>query len=380
MTLRRFIPAALTALVLLGGCTIEPPLHLRKTVATKVVLQTRVSTDILWQINWQTQWDYAWQTELYGPLGYSEPKSMRMHVYTLGDDGLRKAHNTYNFNGTEGTADIFVGYHDMLFHNNNSEVLLFRSDDDLSDINAYTRIISSGLKTSMPVLTLEQKAMATKADDETEIEESVTFMPDELFTLYKPNYYISDNLDDYEYIDGKYVLRIQGELRPATFIWLIQVKFVNNYDRVIGSMGGAAITGMSYGVNMTTGLTEEMTVSVPMDVHMNKSVDPDMMGARVLSFGIPGCNPYDDASVAAAPQGRHWFVLNVNFSTGTYKNIRIDVTDQIRALPTGGVITLEVDVDDFPPEITDPPVTGGGGFNPIMNDWGEEVGSTTITY
>lgn len=380
MTLRRFIPAALTALVLLGGCTIEPPLHLRKTVATKVELQTRVSTDILWQINWQTQWDYAWQTELYGPLGYSEPKSMRMHVYTLGDDGLRKAHNTYNFNGTEGTADIFVGYHDMLFHNNNSEVLLFRSDDDLSDINAYTRIISSGLKTSMPVLTLEQKAMATKADDETEIEESVTFMPDELFTLYKPNYYISDNLDDYEYIDGKYVLRIQGELRPATFIWLIQVKFVNNYDRVIGSMGGAAITGMSYGVNMTTGLTEEMAVSVPMDVHMNKSVDPDMMGARVLSFGIPGCNPYDDASVAAAPQGRHWFVLNVNFSTGTYKNIRIDVTDQIRALPTGGVITLEVDVDDFPPEITDPPVTGGGGFNPIMNDWGEEVGSTTITY
>lgn len=380
MTLRRFIPAALTALVLLGGCTIEPPLHLRKTVATKVELQTRVSTDILWQINWQTQWDYAWQTELYGPLGYSEPKSMRMHVYTLGDDGLRKAHNTYNFNGTEGTADIFVGYHDMLFHNNNSEVLLFRSDDDLSDINAYTRIISSGLKTSMPVLTLEQKAMATKADDETEIEESVTFMPDELFTLYKPNYYISDNLDDYEYIDGKYVLRIQGELRPATFIWLIQVKFVNNYDRVIGSMGGAAITGMSYGVNMTTGLTEEMAVSVPMDVHMNKSVDPDMMGARVLSFGIPGCNPYDDASVAAAPQGRHWFVLNVNFSTGTYKNIRIDVTDQIRALPTGGVITLEVDVDDFPPEITDPPVTGGGGFNPLVGEWNEAVGSTTITY
>ena len=377
MRLRRFI-SALIALVLLGGCTIEPPLYLRKTVATKVVLQTRVSTDILWQMNWQTQWDYAWQTELYGPLGYSEPKSMRMHVYTIGDDGLRKSHNVYNFNGTSGTADIFVGYHDLLFHNNDSEVLLFRSDDDLSDINAYTRIISSGLKTSMPVLTLEQKAMATKADDETEIEENVTFMPDELFTLYKPNYYISDNLDDYEYIDGKYVVRIQGELRPATFIWLIQVKFVNNNGRVIGSMGGAAVTGMSYGVNMTTGLTEEMAVSVPMDVHMNKSVDPDMMGARVLSFGIPGCNPYDDASVAAAPEGKHWFVLNVNFSIGTYKNIRIDVTDQIRALPTGGVIQLEVDVNDFPPELTDPPVSGGGGFNALIDTWEDKQASTTI--
>ena len=380
MTLRRFI-SALIALVLLGGCTIEPPLYLRKAVATKVVLQTRVSTDIMWQVNWQAQWDYAWQTELYGPLGYTAPTRMRMHVYTIDDEGERMSHNVYNFNGTEGTAEVFVGYHDLLFHNNDSEVNLFRSDDDLSDISAYARIISSGLKTSTTVKTLEQKKMAaTKADDETEIDESVTFMPDELFTLYKPKYYISDNLDDYEYIDGKYVVRIQGELKPATFIWLFQIKFVNNYGRVIGSMGGAALTGMSYGVNMTTGFTEEAAVSVPMDVHMNKDVDPDIMGARVLAFGIPGCNPYDDASVAAAPQGKHWFVLNVNFSTGTYKNIRIDVTDQIRALPRGGVIPLEVDVSDFPPEETDPPVTGGGGFNPLVGEWNEEVGSTTITY
>jgi hypothetical protein len=380
MRLRRFI-SALVALVLLGGCTIEPPLHLRKTVATRVVLQTRVSTDFMWQLNWQTEWDYVWQTDLYGPLGYTEPSRMRMHVYTIDDEGGRKSHNVYNFNGMEGSADIFVGYHDLLFHNNDSEVLIFDADDDLSDISAHARIISSGLRTSTTVRTLEQKAMATKAnEEETEIEESVTFMPDELFTLYKPNYYISDNLDDYEYIDGKYVLRIQGELKPATFIWLFQIKFVNNYNRVIGSMGGAALTGMSYGVNLTTGFTEETVVSVPMDVHMNKSENPDLMGARVLSFGIPGCNPYDDASVAAAPQGKHWFVLNVNFSVGTYKNIRMDVTDQIRALPTGGVITLEVDVDDFPPEDTDPPVSGGGGFTPIMNEWDEEVGSTTIIY
>lgn len=380
MILRRFI-SALVALVLLGGCTIEPPLHLRQTVATRVVLQTRVSTDFMWQMNWQTEWDYVWQTDLYGPLGYTEPSRMRMHVYTIDDEGGRKSHNVYNFNGMEGSADIFVGYHDLLFHNNDSEVLIFDSEDDLSDISAHARIISSGLRTSTTVRTLEQKAMATKAnEEETEIEESVTFMPDELFTFYTPNYYISDNLDDYEYINGKYVLHIQGELKPATFIWLFQIKFVNNYNRVIGSMGGAALTGMAYSVNLTSGFTDETAVSVPMDVHLNKTEDPDMMGARVLSFGIPGCNPYDDASVAAAPQGRHWFVLNVNFGVGTYKNIRIDVTDQIRALPTGGVITLEVDVDDFPPEITDPPVTGGGGFNPLVGDWDEEVGSATITF
>ena len=116
-----------------------------------------------------------------------------------------------------------------------------------------------------------------------------------------------------------------------------------------------------------------------MDVYMNAAADPDLLGARCLTFGIPGCNPYDDASVAAAPAGKHWLVLNVAFKTGKYKNIRIDVTDQIRALPTGGVIPLEIDVADFPPEDTDPPIDeGGGGFKPLIGDWNEETGSTTI--
>ena len=72
-------------------------------------------------------------------------------------------------------------------------------------------------------------------------------------------------------------------------------------------------------------------------------------------------------------------MLNVTFATGKYKNIRIDVTDQVRALPTGGVIPLEIDVNDFPPEDVDPPIDdGGGGFKPLIGDWNEETGTATI--
>ena len=368
---------AIAALLILSGCCIDPPLHLRKVATTKVVMQTTITADILWQLNWQMQWDYVWNATAYGPLGYSYPKGIRMHIYTLDDAGERKSHNVYNFNGLQGQVDVFVGIHDLLFHNNDSEVLLFRSEDDLAPLHSYTRVISSGLKASSMVMTTAQKAAATKADDD-EIEENVCFMPDELFRLFDPGHHITDNLDDYDYIDGKYVLRIQGELQPATFIYLFQVRMLNNLDRVAGS-NGAALTGVSDDVNLFTGETSSNAVSVPMDVHMNTAADPDLFGARCLTFGIPGCNPYDAASVAAAPSGKHWLVLNVAFKTGRYKNIRIDVTDQIRALPTGGVIPLEIDVNDFPPEDTDPPVdSGGGGFNPIVGDWTDETGTTTI--
>ena len=68
----------------------------------------------------------------------------------------------------------------------------------------------------------------------------------------------------------------------------------------------------------------------------------------------------------------------MTFATGHYKNVRVDITDLFRDLPTGGVITLELDVNDFPPEDTDPPVDEGGGFNPVIGEWNEQVGTTTI--
>ena len=377
MNWRRLI-AALCLLPVLGGCEIEPHLHLRKVVDTKVVLQTSVTANVMWQADWQVQWQYAWQPELHGEVGYGMPQSMRLHIYTLGVDGNPKSHNTFNFHGTQGQVDIFEGIHNLLFHNTDSEVLSFYSDDNDWNVEATTRVVSRGLKPSSPVRTMEQKASSTKSDFD-EVDVPVALMPDELFSLYDPNRRITDNLDDYELIDGKYVLRIRGDLHPSTFIYLFQVKLLNNLDRVTRSEG-AVLTGMSRSVNLCTGMTSDEKVGVPADVYINQNADPDMLGCRVLCFGIPGCDPYDGASVAAAPEGRHWFVLNVCFATGKYKNIRVDVTDKIRALPLGGVISLEVDVGDFPPEEVDPPIQNGGGFLPLIGEWDEEIGETTITY
>ena len=114
------------------------------------------------------------------------------------------------------------------------------------------------------------------------------------------------------------------------------------------------------------------TVSVITDALFSRSTDQFCI--RMLSFGIPDCNPYDAESVAAAPEGPHFLVLNVTYLDATWRNIRVDITDAVRALPLGGVITLDLDVDDFPPEHA----LRGDGFQALIDDWQEVHGSATI--
>lgn len=375
MKMKKVIWALVAAALVVAGCCIEPPLHLRKAVNTRIYITTKVEVNLMWQTTWDSDWQFTWNESVLGPLGYTLPVSLRMHIFTHGPNGQPVSHTVHNFVGDNAQMEVFLGTHDLLFHNNDSEALLFSQEGDLAPVNCYTRNISSGLKTSTPVFTPAQKAagLDTKADDP--IEEPVSLMPDGLFSLFDPGRVITDNPEDYVYEDGKYILKIQGELHPSTYIYLVQVKLLNNNDRVVGSAGGAALTGMAGGVELNSRESWTSTVSVPMDIYMDKA--QDMLGGKVFTFGNPGCNPYDDASVAAMPEQTHYLVLNVTYVNGSWKNIRLDVTDQVRALPLGGVITLEIDVDDFPP---DESAGGGGGFSALIGGWDEEAGSTTIEY
>ena len=375
MKMRKVIWAMVLAATVVAGCCIEPPLHLRKAVNTRVYITTKVEVNLMWQTTWDSDWKFTWNEAVLGPLGYSLPASLRMHIFTHGPSGQAVSHTVHNFVGDNAQMEVFLGTHDLLFHNNDSEALLFSQEDELSPVHCYTRQKSTGLRASSPVYTAAQKAagLNTKADEDIQ-EEPVNLMPDDLFSLYDQNRVITDNPEDYIYEDGKYVLKIQGELHPSTYIYLIQVKLLNNGGRVIGSPGGAALTGMASGVNLFTRESWTQTVSVWLeDVYIDK--EQDLLGGKMYTFGNPGCNPYDDESVAAMPEQTHFLVLNVMYVNGSYKNIRIDVTDQVRALPLGGVIDLELDVDDFPP---DESAGGGGGFEALISGWDEEVGSTTI--
>ena len=190
-----------------SGCSITPELHLRQPMQAQIVLETEVNLNLMWQVEWETQWEFPWNVSILGPLGYEEPASISVHVYPLDEKGHHKSHYTQSFYGTTANIPITVGEYDLLFHNNDSETLLFKSEDELESIYGTTRVISSGLKASSSVLTTLQKTNGETKADEILIDEPVTLMPDGLFVLYDQGETISGNLDDYEYIDGKYVLR-----------------------------------------------------------------------------------------------------------------------------------------------------------------------------
>ncbi|MBP5626237.1 MAG: DUF5119 domain-containing protein [Bacteroidales bacterium] len=377
MKARRLI--ALCPLLLLAcGCRIEPPLHLRQTLDLEIELALDLDVDLIWQADWENRWTFAWDPQVHGELAYEAPRSVRMHSYARNADGLISSMQVYNFMGTSGSIRAVAGTYDFLFYNNDSEALLFDTESSSYDVYAYTRTISSGLKLSTPVKTLGQKQTGTKGDAELEAEDDpVVLQPEGLFSSFTPERFISDDPADYELVDGRYVVHMEGTLHPSDFIWLVQVRLLNNAGRVIGSAGGCALTGMAEGVDLKTGISGTKNVTVPSDLLMDRSVDPDQLGARIVSFGIPGCDAYDPQSVAAAPAGKHFLVLSIFYNNGTYNNIHVDVTDQVRALPTGGVISLELDVDDFPPEHGQ---QGPGGFEALLEGWEEHTGNIDIIY
>ena len=359
-----------------SGCSISPKLYLREPMQTQIVLETEVNLNLMWQVEWETQWEFPWNASVLGPLGYKEPASISAHVYSLDENGNHRSHYTKNFYGNTANMPITVGDYDLLFHNNDSETLLFSAEDELGTIYCNTRIISSGLKESSPVLTAMQKFDGDTKADESLIQDPIALMPDGLFVLYDQGETISGNLEDYEYIDGKYILRIQGIMNPATYIHLFQLHLANNEGRVVGSNGGGVLTGVAAGVNLDTRVSARTPVGIPTDVYYDKN--KELMAARFMSYGIPGCNPYSHESVEQAPEGKNFLVINISYANGNWKNIRIDVTKAFRALPLGGLIDITLDVNDFPPE--DGSTGGGGGFDALINDWDEEHGETTIVF
>ena len=370
---RLFISALMLVAVLVTGCRIEPPLYLRTPVQSVVSVEADVNVNLMWQIDWNVQWTFRWDAEVMGPVGYKEEiEGMSLHIYPHDDKGAHMSHTVKHFVGQATDIPFIVGTYDLLFHNDDSEVLLYRQDDKTDDIYCYTRTISSGLKNSDPVKTLQQKMMGTKAPGKAPENEPVTYMPDDLFSLYDKGRRITDNLDDYIYVDGKYVLLIQGELTPASYIHMVQVNLKNNGGRIIGS-GGAVLTGVADGVNLMTKTGVNNTVSIPTEVSMDE--DKDMLGMRFCSFGIPGCNPYEQNSVTQSVS-EHCLVLNVLYANSSYKNISVDLTEQFRALPLGGVIVIDLDVNDFPPGSGE---GGGGGFDALITGWDDVTAGATIT-
>ena len=215
------------------------------------------------------------------------------------------------------------------------------------------------------------------------------YQPEELFSSYEKGIDINKNLEGFVFDEERncWVRTLETQLQPLTYIYLVQVILHHNNRngrKVTSIDGNANLSGMARSVNVNTGVTgtDAITVNFYMrmkhDVTDKKGETVDVIGGKALTFGMPKLNPYklDTRSyleslekVAEADlNNRHYVDVKMQFYNGKDSTIVFDVTDQVRRLYRGGVITVELDMDKVPI----PNRSGGSGFDAVVEDFEEK--------
>ena len=355
------------------------PLYLMTTAPSDLTISVYdIKLELLWGLDWRAQWQYDWDSTLYGPVGYTEPEWVRATIYNReGEEGKRSSFFTRNFTKEGGRVSLnTASWYDMLFYNSGTEYILFNPAADNSTYQVSTRPSS---------LTSYSRSFLRSLPDYNQ--------PDELFGVMLDKMYVSDNPDDYEVIreeDGTivYLYKVDAELRPYTFIYLVQVMLLHNSDSIgtrITGCDGLTVGGLAQGAELFSRMTSVSEVNIssedikPMQQNRmltlpngDKAVG-DVFATRMLSWGLPDMVPLATRGTRASSNGNQ-IGLGLHLRNGITYSITRDITEQMETHPTGGIITVVLDTEELPDSIfrPKPPTPGGSGFNASVQNWSNE--------
>lgn len=340
-----------------------------------------INLDLLWGLEWKTQWQYLWDESLYGPIGYTEPTGVRANVYTLNEERERIRYTTRNFGNEGGRVSLTTSKtYDMAFYNNDTEYILFSTDESNAYYHATTRS--------------NARAAYTRAYAHYN-------QPDQLFGTFLQDLYVTEDPEAYEIHydnDGSpyYVYHVHADLTPYTMIYLCQVMVLNNEDengkRITGCQG-ISMNGLSGGVDLFTRMTDSTNLVTitqeetrPMQTDRDLTLPDgtktvgDIMAARILTWGLPGIDPLANIATRtyAEPRASVHAGIGLTLRNGNVYTIEEDITEQIRKRPAGGVITIVIDADELPDNIVGEEPKPGGGFDASVENWENEVEADII--
>ena len=373
------------------GCERRPILHLHQGGADvdlnlpTVDLDLKVIWDYLFKYNveydWETEWLYGWDNtdhEQFGPLGYTEPSAFEMRRYFTGNVpfGPHNAPYKHNVSGRYVHAKYNFGFWDILAWNDihtADGVQSVRIDESTTYdyVTAYTG------QTMNPSMYHAPKYSRS------------FYQPEELFAGYESGIEINKNLDGFIFDEERecWVRQLEMELQPVTYIYLVQIILRNNNRngrKVTSIDGNADLSGMARSVNLNTGITGDDAITVNFYMRMKQDLTDknnnrvDIIGGKALTFGIPKLNPSKLSTRAyleslekvkeADLNNRHYVDVKMQFYNGKDSTLVFDVTDQVRRLFRGGVITVDLDMDKVPV----PHRSGGSGFDAVVEDFEEK--------
>ena len=398
----------LLAALLLTSCEIEPPLHLHNEDEQDIDLpQIDLNLEVYWSYmadyelqadyDWQSYWFYGWDDEdrrIFGELGYVEPTVFNLRRYFTGQE-KGGAHSTAplanQFEGTSFSGTYQNGYYDILAWNN---------------VTTLDGVQSLHIDESAPyeeVIAYTNPSMYTSRYNAPRFQNAF-YQPEPLFAAYDTGIYIpKDNWEEYGFVwvpeRNRWVLTLHALLEPCTYIYLTQVILHHNNGRITGVDGNGNLSGMARSVCLNTGIAGSDAITVNYNnrfkQHCSKyGEDVDIAGGRLMTFGMCNLNPNRIATetsrssdtetrqgmqyfsnvqellkhIDEVDPARHYLDVNFQFNNGLDSTFVFDVTDQVRKYYRGGIITVELDVD----EVQLPQRKTGSGFDAVVVDPEEE--------
>ena len=374
-----------------SSCVRLPELHLYDSVETDFDIPiVDLDLEVIWDYeigynityDWKLEWHYGWDArdkELFGDIGYAEPKVFNMRRYYTGNVPYDyhtqvQSHTLYepHFHG-----NFEWGYWDILIWNevttlDGVQSLHFDETSSLDTVVAYTNPSMQPSRYHAPKYT------------------NSFWAPEALFAAYDRAIEINRNLDGFIYDEERnmYIKKLNMILQPITYIYLPQVILHHNRGRITSVDGNANLSGMARTTTLNTGVAGQDAITIYFNTRMKKDLplvpydpataddpaagaDPsaervDIIGGRLLTFGL--CNQAGNRVTRAdelTDIHRHYLDVTMQFNNGMDSTFVFDVTQQVRERYKGGVITVELDVDTIPI----PQRSGGSGFNAVVKDF-----------
>lgn len=298
-----------------------------------VAVKTEVVADWeqLWERHYRFDWEELWPDEWprdYEEFLPEEGSGIRAMIYT--DDQVA----TGNLDQDGGHLPMNEGRHTLLFYNNDTEYIVFDETANSATATATTR---TRTRASFQALH--------------EGERTVT-PPDMLYGAFVREYIAERTLEAVE---------LPIEMRPLSYSYLIRYRFASGQQYVAQARG--ALAGVADKVYLQDGHTDEVSSTVLFDC----KVDEQGCTALVQSFGAPGYSYTDGYTVDPATQN-YTLSLDVMLKNGKQLTYTFDVSPGMRAQPRGGILLVEdIVVSD------EDGMEGSGGFDPSVEDWGDEI-------
>lgn len=296
-------------------------------------------------LSWERVWerDYGeshasrWESSEYGGLLYDDlrpevPEWVRLLKY--GSDGSV----TDRFLEPDG-GDFILDDDDngFLLYNGDTEYLVVSDIASLSDAKA-----SATTRTRSTLSFISEKHPGIRS----------TNPPDILYSAY------ISRMPDVKLHESK---DVPITMQPLVYTYIIRYEFEEGIENIALARG--ALAGMAESVYMRDGRTSDESAIILYDC----TVTDYGCEARVNSFGVPGLpDKYYGRSGEETDERPYTLNLEVLLKNGKTVEFDIDVADQLKTQPRGGVIRvggLKFEEEQVEPDWVD------SGFDPDILDW-----------